>query len=85
MSTDTQGTPFATRQIDAALERAAQRAGERFDRFGLGRAAGGIVLVVVGALVLAIPELVTWAVALGAIAMGTLLLWSASVPGTPRS
>lgn len=66
----------------ARLEATAKQIGDRsasfFERFGLGRLAAGIVLVVLGFLVLVFPALIAWFVGIGAIILGILVLAGAS-------
>lgn len=55
----------------------AEETGSRLERLGLGRTVGGLIMVVGGILVLAMPELLTLVVGVGSILLGVLALASA--------
>jgi hypothetical protein len=74
---DGDGTPSALKDVGDTAGTVGDRAGSRLERMGLERTTGSLLLVVVGVLVLAFPELISLTVGVGAIVLGVLALASA--------
>lgn len=73
-----------TSETQATFETKARQVGDRSAGFlahlGLGRLAGGVLLIVIGALVLALPALIQWFVGIGAIVLGVLVIAGGTEP-----
>lgn len=61
-------------KVETTAKELGNRSASFLARFGLNRLASGVLLVVLGVLVLAFPELIVWTVGIGSIVLGILVL-----------
>jgi hypothetical protein len=84
MAQTTEDTSRTPNRFEQGARELGETSGSFFDRLGMGRLAGGILLILIGFLVLVMPDLIQWFVGVGALLLGVLVLWYASVaPRTP--
>ncbi len=69
-------TRSSAREWEARAEQLGRRSGSFMERLGFSRIAGGILLILVGVLVITLPNLIVWIVGVGAIVLGVLILVS---------
>lgn len=72
---DPQPSPTRT-TFEQRTQQWGERSGTLLESLGFSRLAGGILLILLGALILALPEFIVWFVGIGAIVLGVLTLAS---------